>query len=413
MLTVFFMISLSLFAMPAAAQSMPLAPSKVSRIFIQPITGAGRPEDKGFFYEHLEYEVIFQKHQLAKRQSRSDYILSGKIEIFTGVEQIRHINFASGVAPSNVPQRPSPNIRNTSRRREYFSWEAVTGGHQPEGDIIYFYDSTDEDNDLRPFTMAGNEDLQPAQGKHIFSLELINRKTKAVIDRQYILFFGTNESMSELMSIITFNMLLILSSDGTPQGERRVQPQSVPTGGSKREKKPYGALDSWLFFESNLLWSPQFDYSGGDTLDWDFDPDDFNWVNIGVGLTLEFHFLRFMALEIGAQFLQDTSGGVENRDLIAEFPAALKLVFKPFHLMMIEPYGGVSYSLSLLETTTPSALSYFAGLQFGFKAGSGLFVIDPRVSLDFSHTQLGAIEAKRYMAQIGIGYKTGLFRKRN
>jgi hypothetical protein len=141
-----------------------------------------------------------------------------------------------------------------------------------------------------------------------------------------------------------------------------------------------------------------------------------NWANFGLRLAAELQFLNFLSVDIGVQFVQEwvviSATGGQYRDLILEAPLALKLVFKPYNYLLLEPYGGVSLNYSLMNYTKPSMFSWFTGLQFGVKAGPGMAVIEPRFAMDFSKSYIDTVQYQRYMFQIGIGYKFGFFRKR-
>jgi hypothetical protein len=125
-----------------------------------------------------------------------------------------------------------------------------------------------------------------------------------------------------------------------------------------------------------------------------------------------------MSISAGAQITQDliTISGVDEEfsDLLLEVPLALKLVFKPTDYFRLEPYGGISFNYSLLGTTEPSSLSWFAGLQFGIRAGAGMLVIDPRFFMDFEDSALSGrdIGYQRICIYLGVGYKIGIIPKR-
>lgn len=199
----------------------------------------------------------------------------------------------------------------------------------------------------------------------------------------------TDDSVSELISIVTYNLL-----SSIPQVE-----EIGKTDPSYTDERS----GQFLFLEFSLLWAPRTDYSDNKTI---------KWMNIGLGFSAELHFFNYFALDLGTQFVQEISGGEANRDLLLEVPLALKLVLRPFENIMLEPYGGVSFNFSLMDKTKPSLCSYFGGLQFNLKIGSGYLVIDPRVSLDANFSDIGTLtNYRRVMMQAGIGYKTGFFSK--
>ena len=224
--------------------------------------------------------------------------------------------------------------------------------------------------------------------EYFFLLELSNVETSEVIGQQTIYYNSIDSSVERFLSIMVFNILSFIP-------------------GIEEENNPH---NKWLFLNVNAMWTPQI-YSEENL--------SANWLNFGFRVSSEFHFLDFMSLELGMQFYQDwvvvsTESDNEFRDLIMEIPLSLKFVFKPVNYLTMLPYGGISYNFSLMGTTKPSAFSLFFGLQLGFNAGYGMLIIDPRFSMDLSLSEvIDVIEYRRYMIQLGIGYKIGFFPRDN
>ena len=362
-----------------------------ARIFIQPIDGTGMAGDNAFFYKQLTYEVVLQYYSLARTRRTSDFVLKGTISPYTGEEQFLVENppeEAEFVDPGPVPPRPIPRIRNTFGRREFFSWET-------NGEIVFF-DTSGRDNNgsgqeaesyhIDEREAENLDDSEAGAKENVFTLELINSATGEVVARQHLVYHSTDAAVGDLISIIVYNMLL-----------------SVPEIETDADWR-----SNWLYADINAIWSPRV-YTANE--------QSINWVNFGIGLSLEYHFLDFMSVGLGVQLVQDgvviskESGG-EYRDLLLEAPLTIKFIFKPLQFML-EPYGGVSFNLSLMNTTKPSFLSWLAGFQFGIKAGPGMIVIDPRFSMDFFNSQIVQNSAgyQRYLFQFSVGYKFGFVPK--
>jgi len=363
-----------------------------ARIFVPAISGAGTAEDNAFFLKQLNYEVVLQYHSLVKTRYSSDFVLRGSIMPYTGEEQFLIDNPQeepeAEIEPEDtgpVPPRPIPRIRNTFGRREFFSWEV-------DGEIS-FYDTTGEGNYIDEFEDEAvffsepeeeTEEPLTENQEYVFTLELVSRMTGGVIARQYLIYGSVDASVEELVSIIVYNML-----SNIPE---------IITDNDWRE--------NWLFVDINAIWAPRI-YTSQEPF--------INWVNFGLGASLEYHFLDFMSVSLGVQLVQDwiKTPGAEYRDLMLEIPVAVKFAFNTANLMM-EPYGGVSFNFSLMGTTNPSLLSWFAGFQFGIKAGPGMIVIDPRFSMDFFNSTIPQRPGElyqRYLFQIAVGYKFGFLPK--
>ncbi|MCL2179831.1 MAG: porin family protein [Treponema sp.] len=373
-----------------------------ARIFVPPVTGGGNDGDTAFFYRQLTYEVVLQYYALVRTQHISDFVLRGSIRPFTAQDAEREPEPVIVMPepeivmvdvpvvraqPHPVPLRPIPAVRYTGPRREFFSWEIDDG--------IHFYDVRGEGNyepeEITeyiqvPMTVHAPVPeapapvlIPPGRSEFVFELELLDSGSNEVIGNQYIIYQGVDGSVSDFLSIMVYNMLA-----GIPDIEEVVDWR-----------------DKWLFLETSALWTPRL-YSGV--------TQSINWMNFGVRLALEFHFLDFLSIDLGMQFVQDwvltsTSG---YRDLTLEVPLTLKFVFKPSDHFVISPYGGAVFNYSLMGTTEPSMFSWLAGLQFGVRAGPGMIVIDPRFAVDFFHSVIGgSINYDRYSIQIGVGYKFG------
>ncbi|MCL2802083.1 MAG: hypothetical protein FWD28_10030 [Treponema sp.] len=362
-----------------------------AKIFIPPVTGAAPEEDKAFFYEKLTYEVVLLYYGLAGSLRNSEYILKSSVidvsEFTSNYEELSHIQRAGYSGP--VPQRPIPPVRNTRDRREFFSWDI-------ENSVQFFDTSSPEDN-YQPSSPAGAGSPHSAQnqprtrtGNRVLVMELIHTANENIVSGGYVFYnegsASASFSIGTEFSIVVYNML-----SGLPEIE---------------EYRDW--RNNWIYIEASALWMPRIYYNAGGS--------SINLANFGFRLAADIHLLDFLALSAGVQFTQDWivvsgMGAGQNRDIILEIPVAVKLVFKPYDIFILEPYGGISYNISMQKVTQPSMLSWFAGFQFGFKLGPGLVFIDPRFSQDLYNSTLGTLTYQRSMAQVGIGYKFGILPK--
>jgi len=361
-----------------------------AKIYVPPIDGAGRAEDVVYFYKQLTYEVILQYHTVVRTKNGSDYILKGSIEPMSGIElEIEYNEPVEEIPPqvndlSPIPSRPIPAVRASAHRREFFSWEIDNN--------LLFYDASGEENYEPGSAPAPAPEPEPEVSvpdgeEYIFILEMINNKTGDILSKQSIIYYTTDASVNELLAIIVYNMLSGLTDE-------------------------YEAMDwrnKWVFFELSALWAPRYESH--------LTP---NWMNFGVKFGAELHFANFMSLGLGAQVIQESivlplAPEEVHQDILIELPVSLKLVFKLSDYLMLEPYGGALFNISILGTIIPSTFSWFAGFQFGFRAGSGVFFLDPRFAMDFYYSKLpdAPNEFKRRSMQLGVGYKFGVAQKRN
>ena len=367
-----------------------------ARIFVPPVDGRGGTEDNAFFFGRITSEITKQSHLITRNHNASDFVLRGQIQRYTGEEQLRgYISFADdkgNISYSGpVPPRPVPPIRNTQGRREFFAWET-------NGNIVFYDTSGDEEYAADPGrvsflteTRSRERDRVPSEEQdYVFFLDLIDNSTGSAIAKQYLIYRAADDDVGALVSVIVYNMLA-----GLPDIEE--------------------GNDDWrnrrLYIDIGAMWAPMI---------YPDQQQSVNWVNFGVSFMAEFQALDFLSLGIGAQAVQNVigvsqpeGGGEEFRDYIMQIPLAIKLVFKPLGHLMLEPYAGVSYNFSLLGVMQPSFITWFAGFQFGVKAGAGMIVIDPSFSADFSKSFIKekSIEYQRYLVYISLAYKFGFFPK--
>jgi hypothetical protein len=372
--TVFFLVCFSLFG-----QTLEEKPNEY-KIFVSPIAGYGREKDNDYFYKQLGYEVFFQHHMVVESQDGSNYIFQGTIEPVGGgpiKEPIPDHFDGQRESYNAISEKAFPPVKNAPGRREYFSIE--------KSEEIYFLDPTGGDGSASSEIKA-----QMEEKGYYFILEMLDSGTGDVLGKKKLLFFVTDASVSELVSIIVYDLL----SD--------IPVVPVVKRGDSR--------DRWLYFETSAVWMPKIYYGGYEAM---------NLLGFGMKLGMEFHFISLMSLGVGVQITQEqiaVPAMEEIADLTMEIPAAIKFVFKIDDNYALEPYGGASWNNSVGGKIQPSKYSWFAGVQFGIKdiSETGMFVIDPRFSMDFYDSSVlnGSVAYKRYCFQLGLGYKFGAIQKK-
>jgi len=354
-----------------------------SKIYVAPVSGYGSVKDNEFFHGQVSYEVVLQYHEAVLSKRGSQYTFKGLIEPYTGEVSTAAAAVHIPDKTHPVPPRPVPRVRNSSDRREFFSWEV-------DGNIL-FYDTSEDVNLLPSSKEPMPEKFNPDDLEFIFYLALVNNKTDVSIGEQYLIYKTTDTSVSRIVSIMVENLLSLI-----PVNMERIASNDF--------------RDKWLFLDACVLWAPRL-YSGKS--------DSISWLNFGAAITAEFHFIDFLSLSTGIQLTQDwvvVNSGEEYQDLILEIPFTIRYVIKSGSSLMIEPYTGVFSNISLLNKTNPSSFSWLIGCQIGIDMGPGMLVIDPRFALDFFESNLKSsmnslIEYRRYLLQFGIGYKFGFFQK--
>jgi hypothetical protein len=240
---------------------------------------------------------------------------------------------------------------------------------------------------------AADEDVEyeDPEGKYYaFHIALIDNETDYVMVEQDLT-YQSLEEVNEYFPLLIFNMLA-----------------NIPLS-----KLTYDDLwrNKWLYFAFAVHWTPRV-YTGSGT---GAGSSALMW-NFGLGVTAEFHFLNFMSAEAGLEITRDavaSINGDSNQGLVMEVPFMLKFVVKPSLHYMLEPYGGIQLNAPAVEDIKPTLLSWFAGFQFGMKAGGGAFFIDLRFLQDVGKSEVGRTSTSnvrhytRTMLKIGLGYKYG------
>jgi hypothetical protein len=222
----------------------------------------------------------------------------------------------------------------------------------------------------------------------ILYIELFNNAINDVMSTQFLTYSYPDETTEESLSIIMYNMLA-----GVPdllEGTGVFDPWR----------------NKWLYTSLSLLWTPRV-YQGIYS--------SINMASVGGEAMVDFHFLPFLSVKLGAEVVQDWvvvyTQGNTFMDMIMDIPLAVAFVLRPLDVFLMEPYIGVTYNLSLTNVTRPFPLSWMAGFDLGVKLGPGMLSFDPRFSMDFGKSQITnrPIEYWRYTIHIGVGYKFGFF----
>lgn len=354
--TVFFLVCFSLFGQEVDDK----------KLFILPIAGYGKMKDNDYFFKQLAYEVFFQNHTVVESQDKSNYIFKGTIEPVSGVplkEPIKDPNKKDDY--TLISERASPPVKNIPGRHEYFSIEKT--------EDIYFIDSTGD------VTSSSEVKIQQKEEGYYFILELLDTDTGEALGIKKILFAVTDASVSKLVSVVVYELLSNIPDI----------PKVAPKRGDSR--------DRLLYFGTVVLWMPKFYYD---------EHEDIDFLGYGARLDIEYHFKDFMSVGAGLQI---------TNEFMLEVPIALKFVLKVDKNYSLEPYVGATWNSAIGDKIEPSTFSWFAGVQLGIKDKTemGMFVIDPRFSMDFSNDSAHDTgKYKRCFIQLGLGYKIGIIQKK-
>ena len=270
------------------------------------------------------------------------------------------------------------------------------------GTVAPYYDDLDHNGryfqdvpaNITYFFNGLPEDTQEPQ--YIFNLTLKDIKANEVIHQTIV--YTSFDAVLNFFPVVTYNLFTHIA------------------GPQQQSDADSGWLNKWLYAGIGAFWSPRI-YSGIE--------QSVHLVNFGGGVSVELLFLKFLSFETGAEIVTDWvaySAEDNYQNLMLEIPLALKLVIKLSDHYMLGPYGGIHINIPLLETTKPPLLSWMAGIMGGFRAGPGMFFIEPRVSMDLGSSSLNTeqdvtqnvtpLDYQRFITHIGIGYKFGIFTKR-
>jgi len=229
------------------------------------------------------------------------------------------------------------------------------------------------------------------EDEYILFIELFNNETQEVIGVQYITYTVPDESTTDSLSVIIYNMV-----SGIPDLLEGI-----------------GFYDAWrnkrLYLNANFLWMPRI-YIGTQQAA--------NFSGVGPQIGVDYHFLSWLAVSASVEWQQewvvfDADTDDFLMDMTLGFPLAAKFVFRPGENFMLEPYLGAQYNLSLLRNSRPFPISWLVGAELSIRLPFGLIVtIDPSFSMDFGQSYF--VERPeypywRYSIHLGAGVKYGFF----
>jgi len=169
--------------------------------------------------------------------------------------------------------------------------------------------------------------------------------------------------------------------------------------------------DDWcnkfIYLGLSLLWIPRF-YTAASQSN--------NIASLGIEFTTDVHITRFLSVRLGAELSQDmivVKADEIITDRILDFPITVAYVLRPKQNIMLEPYLGVIYNLSLQNNTAPYPLSWNVGAELCIKTGIGIITVNTGVSRDIGVSLLpnGGPEYWRSTIHIGAGYKMGFLKR--
>ena len=152
---------------------------------------------------------------------------------------------------------------------------------------------------------------------------------------------------------------------------------------------------------------------------------------VEAGLEASVQTLDFLTVQMEVNFgldnadyraLKTLSGTPPTTDRVYKaaylyFPLLVKGGLKPGRTFLVEPYGGAYLNLDLGLQGNDMRLpvgGWLAGLDVGFKVGSGVLFIDLRYTTDFLDAEVAdsLIALRRHTATISAGYKIGFLTRK-
>jgi hypothetical protein len=160
--------------------------------------------------------------------------------------------------------------------------------------------------------------------------------------------------------------------------------------------------------------------------------DDNQNFTVEAGIEASIQTFDFLTVQLEVNFGMDNADYRDLKDLATPAatvdhvykasylyaPLLLKGVLKPGRTFLVEPYGGayLNINLDMGDMQIPIG-GWLAGLDVGFKVGSGVLFIDLRYTTDFLNTTVGGdysdlVELRRHTATISAGYKIGFLNRK-
>jgi len=293
--------------------------------------------------------------------------------------------------------------RSSSRYTIYIA--PVSGTGKGPGDNAFFAGALTAKLAANNVTAAGDPEradfiltpeLSPMPGQkpsdHLYLLRitLTDRITAKTVTEQDLI-YSTQEEADSLLKVTMGNVFYLIGEIHRIMTEWR---------------------SKWLYLGVSAFWSPRIYYGTIRAT---------KLLNFGGSVSAELQFLDFMSAETGAALVPEWIGKLYvnsegNYDWILEIPLLLKFAVKPGINYLIQPYGGVHANFPVHGVCSPPLLSWCAGVQYGIKAGPGIFFIDARLSMDIDASRpkktkntATILYSNKYKIDAGLGYKFGLF----
>jgi hypothetical protein len=185
-----------------------------------------------------------------------------------------------------------------------------------------------------------------------------------------------------------------------------------PVDGSKSpDEAPDAWKSRWFFLNTRAGVSFRY-YKAVET-----DRPNTTIFTFDAGIEPEFHFLKFFALQMGADIALDwaeypyanpTLPPVVYKSYVLSVPLMLQIVFNPSPRTTLAPYAGAYRTFALVGESKPPPYGVLWGLDLGVKTGLGALLFDLRYSLDLDTTAVFGKEITTYYRSfftLSAGYK--------
>jgi hypothetical protein len=186
--------------------------------------------------------------------------------------------------------------------------------------------------------------------------------------------------------------------------------------------------NKWIYLGTKFGPSLHFYMASSDSVN-NVDEDTFA---VEAGMDTSVQVLDFLSVQIEVNFsmdnadyrdLKDVHGQISDYDHVYNaaylyMPLLVKAVLKPGRIFLVEPYGGayLNIDFGLGDMQLPVG-GWLAGIDFGFKVGSGVLFFDLRYTTDFLDTTVtddydGLVQLRRHAATISAGYRIGFLNRK-
>jgi hypothetical protein len=187
--------------------------------------------------------------------------------------------------------------------------------------------------------------------------------------------------------------------------------------------------NKWIYLGAKFGPSLHFYITGPDSYNKNVDIQSFT---VEAGLEAAVQVLDFLSVQTEVNFGMDNADyrdltprninlpGEDHvyRAVYLDFPLLLKAVIKPGRTFLVEPYGGAYLNLNFDVKKDRMHLpvgGWLAGVDIGFKVGSGVLFFDLRYTNDFLDATVSGeelVEMRRHTATVSAGYKIGFLNRK-